>query len=517
MGDVMIDRRNAILLLLLVSVAFTIRIKGIWFGYPLPVHPDEPVLVDIALSMVSTGDLNPHFFRYPTLNIYIQAFIFQVMQLFGALFLDKTPVEIPLIWYYLVGRSFNVLISVLTIIITYVIGKRLISSLAGLLAAFFMTFSFLHIENSFLITTDTSVAFWASLVTLMAVLIYSDGKKAKYYLLGGIFVGLAINSKYTAFVSVAPLLLAHYLQSRDSKAWIDKNIIMCLVAVPIVFFVTSPYVILDFDRFIADIIYEARHYAKGHPGAESHTSTSYYLYGKYLVTKGYGVFPMIFAGFGLVWLSRKAPWKAAMIAAIPLLIFLFVGRYKVFFPRNLVVAIPFLALLSGAFISFVYKASVERVYFLSMPGRAVVMNLVLVMVLSGSVWQQTVFAVNHIETITLPDTRWASLKWIEKNLPAGARIGREHYTPPVEKFTNKFDAAYLGFIVVVNRPQAIKNLDYMIVSSGDYGRFLWQQDVYPKEFQAYLNFFASHELVKEFIPDQKKLEGPRISIYKIRH
>ncbi|HJP39515.1 MAG TPA: glycosyltransferase family 39 protein [Gammaproteobacteria bacterium] len=513
----MTDRKCVILLFLLVSVAFMIRFKGIWFGYPLPVHPDEPVLVDIALRMVNTGDLNPNFFRYPTLNIYIQAFIFKIMQIFGVLFLDKSPVDIPLIWYYLVGRSFNVLMSVVTIIITYAIGKQLFSSVAGLLAAFFMTFSFLHIENSFLITTDTSVAFWASLVALMAVLIFSNGKKARYYLLGGVFTGLAVNSKYTAFVSVAPLLLAHYLQSRDSNGWVDKNIIMCLVAVPIAFFVTSPYVILNFDRFMADIIYEARHYVSGHPGAESHTSTSYYLYGKYLVTKGYGVFPMIFAGFGLAWLLRKAPWKAAMIVAIPLLIFLFVGRYKVFFPRNLVVAIPFLSLLSGAFLLFVYKVSVEKLHFISMPVRAVAVSLVLVAVLAGSVWQQTVFALNHIETITLPDTRWASLKWIEKNLPAGSRIGREHYTPPVEKFTNKFDAAYLGFIVVVNNPQAIKDFDYMIVSSGDYGRYLWQQDVYPKEFQAYLDFFASHELVKEFVPDHEKLEGPRISIYKIRH
>jgi len=510
------DRNNAILLFLLVSAAFLIRIKGIWFGYPLPVHPDEPVLVEIALRMINTGDPNPNFFRYPTLNIYIQALLFQAVRLFGYLFLDKSPVEIPVIWYYLTGRTFSVLLSVITIIITYVIGRRLFSPLAGLLAAFFLTFSYLHIVNSYLITIDTSVAFWTSLVTLMAVLIYTQGKKTRYYLLGGIFVGLAINSKYTAFVSVAPLLIAHYAQSCDSKKWIDKDILLCLIVIPVAFIVTAPYMILEFNRFMADIIYEARHYTEGHAGAESVSATSYYLYAKYLFSKGYGAIPMMISIFGFILLVRKAPWKAAIIMATPVLIYLFVGNYKVFFPRNMVVVIPFLSLLGGYFTCFVYKLLMEKLSTIPVFSRKVIINLALAFVLSVTVWTQTALALNHIETITLPDTRWVSLKWVEKNLPFGSRIGREHYTPPIEKYTDKFNSVYLGFVVVSNSPLAMRNLDYMIVSSGDYGRFLWQQDRYPQESQAYLDFFTSHELVKEFIPDQKKLGGPRISIYKMR-
>jgi len=513
------DGNNTIpvfLLLLLVCTAFAIRFKGIWFGYPLPVHPDEPVLVENALRMINTGDLNPHFFRYPTLNIYIQALIYQVIQFSGYIFLDKSPVEIPIIWYYLVGRTFNVFISVLTIVITYSIGRRLFSPLAGLVAAFFVSFSYLHIVNSYLITTDTSVAFWASLAALMAVMVYTNGKSAKYYLLAGIFVGLAVNSKYTAFVSIAPLLIVHYMQSRESRKWFDKNLILCLIAVPVAFFITTPYVILDFNRFIADILYEARHYAKGHAGAESFTSTSYYLYARSLIRDGYGPIPMVFSGLGLLWLLRKAPWKAAVIASIPVLIYLFVGRYKVFFPRNLVVAVPFLALLGGAFVFFIHQAALKKFLFLSKPGGRVVSCLILAAVLSAGVWQQTVHAVSHIRMITLPDTRWVSLKWIEKNIPAGSRIGREHYTPPVERYTDKFDTVYLGFVAVVESPLALRNLDYMIVSSGDYGRYLWQQDRYPAESKAYLKFFATHHLIKEFIPDQETLGGPRISIYKMR-
>ena len=107
-----------------------------------------------------------------------------------------------------------------------------------------------------------------------------------------------------------------------------------------------------------------------------------------------------------MWLLGKAPWKAAIIAVTPVLIYIFVGRDKTFFPRNLVLAIPFLSLFGGAFIYFVYRLCIERLSSLSRPSRKVIINVILVLVLSISVSPQAVLAVDHIETITLPDTRW---------------------------------------------------------------------------------------------------------------
>lgn len=512
------DRSGAVLLLLVLCVAFAVRFKGVWFGYPLPVHPDEPILVDIALRMLLAGDLNPHYFNYPTLNIYIQALIFRLVQLVGYLFLDKSPAELPVIWYYLAGRTFNVLLSVLTIGVIYIIGKRLLCPLAGLLAATFLAFSFLHVANSFLLTVDVSVAFWASLVTLMATMILTEGKSRKYYILGGIFVGLAVSSKYTAFVSAAPLFVAHYVQSREKKDWIDGCIVTCVIAIPVVFLMTTPYSLLDFGNFLAALRIEAEHYSTGHPGAQSDTTTSYLLYATYLTFVGYGVVPMAFSALGLVMLIVKAPWKAFVIAAIPILLYIFVGRYKVFFPRNLVATIPFLALFSGIGVFFLYSLMAEKLSLHTKFGRVVAANVVLVAVLAASVWQQGALVVDHVRKITLPDTRWESLVWIKDNLPPGSRIGREHYTPPVEKYTKKFNAVYLGFFAVFRQQQALKKLDYMIVSSGDYERFLWRQDVYPDESRAYLEFFEKNKvnLVNEFSSDSGEFSGPRISIYRVR-
>ncbi len=465
---IILNRKNVIPLLglfLVVCLAFVMRFRGVWFGYPLLLHPDEPTIVNAALDIIKTGDLNPHFFNYPSLNIYLQALLYKIIQLLGYIFLDMSPSKIPVIWYYIAGRTLNVIISGLTIIITYKIGSQLFSPLAGFFSAVFLAVSYLHVTNSYLLIVDSSVAFWSSLVTLMAVLIYTEGKKTKYYLLGGVFVGLAISSKYTAFICVTPILVAHYTQSRGDKVWIDRNLIVCLITIPIAFLLTTPYAVLDYKSFIAAIWFEAIHYSSGHLGYESFTSTSFYLYGNYLITKGYGTIPIIFAGLGLIWLLRKAPWKAAIIVVIPIILYIFVGRYKVFFTRNLVATIPFLSLLSGFFIFALYETLTKKLFFLSKPTRELVVTLALVIVLISSVWQQIVIVLDHIAFITLPDTRWVSIKWIKKNLPSGSIVGRERYTPPIEKYTEKFNISYFrSFDVGYLDYSVVKNLDYMIVS-----------------------------------------------------
>ena len=50
-----------------------IALRGYTLGYDLPYiyHPDEPVNVDITQQVFKSGDLNPHFFVYPSLLYYV--------------------------------------------------------------------------------------------------------------------------------------------------------------------------------------------------------------------------------------------------------------------------------------------------------------------------------------------------------------------------------------------------------------------------------------------------------------
>lgn len=507
-------------LILTLMIAGIIRYQGVWFGYPLPLHPDEPYLLENALRMLATGDLNPRFFFYPTLNIYLQALVYQLTQNVGYWYLthfsgEENILGIPVIWMYIAGRLFNLLLSVMTIFVTFQIGKRLLSPLAGLFAAVFLSFSYLHIVNSYLLTVDTTVAFWASLAALMAVMVHSEGARPLFYLLGGVFAGLAIGSKYTAFVAAIPLLVAHWSQTGFSKPRIDRNLVAYLLIIPLVFFATSPYVLLDFNTFRDAIVSLSAQYKAGHPGAMSATSTSYWPHASYLFRDGYGIAPTLFALCGMALLFRNSPWKALLVTTFPILLFLLVGRYKTFFPRNIVALIPFMALLSGYFLACVHEAVSIKARPVRESMRGWVAGTLLVAILAGSVWGQASQSIAHIRKITLPDTRWISLQWIEENLPAYSRIGREHYTPPIERYTEKFRALYLGFFGTIKYPAELEKLDYMVVSSSDYERFLAEPDRYPEESRAYLNFFNANELVIEFVPEPGQTGGPRISIFKL--
>ena len=503
-------------LLVLMLAAFYLRLRGIWFGYPLPVHVDEPVIVDRALKMVFTGDLNPDFFRYPSLNIYIQAGLYQLVQVMAQLFAGKSPAEIPPIWYYLTGRVFTVVLSTLTIVFTYLIGRRLISPFAGFSSACFMSVAYLHVLNSYLVTVDNIVAFWVTVTVYLAVLIATGPGKTVHYLLAGICAGLAIGSKYTAFVALAPILFAHYLRAGGRENITDRKILLALAAAPVIFLLTTPFAIPEFQKFVYQLSAEARHYTEGHPGAQSPTDTSYILYLKYFVLNGFGIVPSIFALSGFLWMAAKAPRKLVLLALAPAALFLLVGSYKVFFPRNLVAVVPFLSLFAGAFIYYVYEL-ILRIAGRAGTGRwAGITSGGIVLMCLLVLNQQLMVSIRHIDRITLPDTRWLSLLWIDQNLPRYASIGREHYTPPIEKYTDRFVVTYLGFFGAIRNPERLAALDYVIVSSEDYERFLIRRSRFPNESQAYLDFFSQHELVREFVPDQRTVSGPRISIFRLR-
>ena len=99
-------------------------------------------------------------------------------------------------------------------------------------------------------------------------------------------------------------------------------------------------------------------------------------------------------------------------------------------------------------------------------------SIALTIVLIGSVYTQATETVKYINTINLPDTRWVSIEWIKKNIPEGSTIGREHYTPPLEEYTDNYKVTFLGIVALPRKLEEIEKLEYMILSSEDYDRFL---------------------------------------------
>ncbi len=508
-----------ILMLSFLLFFFFLRLKGIWFGFPIPTHPDEPTLVEKALRMLDTGDLNPHFFNYPSLNIYMQAIFFGLFRIFNNLFLGIKTSEINIINYYVVARFLVVLISTLTIIVTYYNGKFLFNAKAGFFATLFIGFSLLHTENSFTASVDSSVAFWALLATLMATLIFNNGKKLIFYFFGGIFVGFAISSKYTAFVSFMPIIIAHFYVTKKTGNIIDGPIVIALCTTLAAFIATTPYALIDYNTFLDNLKYEAIHYKTGHPGAQSETSTSFHLYAYHLFYYEYGVLPSIIALIGFAFLLKKDFWKALIIASTPILLFIFVGQYKTFFIRNIVATIPFMALLSGYGVFLIEQVinKTTKGLKINKSSQAILSITLTTAIIFIIIHNQSMRTIKYVQQITLPDTRWVSIDWIKNNIPKESRIGRESFTPPIEQFSKDFFVTQLGFCGLVCNPSfKIDDFDYIITSSTDYEGFFNSPEHHHEQIKTYKNLFENYERVYIINPDNTSLIGPTISIFMVR-
>lgn len=510
--------RNRVTLLLvgILAIAIAVRLPGILDGYPLVTHPDEPLVVQTALRILKTRDPNPNFFHYPSFSIYMQTVLSLLIGLVhwaidGTLSLSG----INLIEFYVWGRVLIVGLSVSTVIVTYEIGKMVGGATVGLLSALVLSVSFLHVINSYTITVDNPMAFWSSLAILSAILILKRGGRLRYYVLAGLFTGLAAGSKYTGGLVVLSAVVGFLIQNRGLKGLVDVRLPLLGAVLLSSFLLSTPYSVIDRDQFLADLEGTRFLYSTGHLGAESETSTSLNLYVDHLFKVGYGVLPSVFAILGTLWLLRTEWRVGTVLLVFPLALLLFIGAYRVWFPRNVVAIIPPLAVLTAVGIRIAAERFGElltRSRDRSMKGTVQVATIVIaVMVCAGPLARSAL----EVWRTLLPDTRWVATQWVLENLPKGAVVGREHYTPPIEDYSDSFEVNYLGFFALLKEGSDINSLDYMIVSSGDYERFVDSEDVYPSEANTYTEFFAQHQLVTEFEPDNRTMTGPTIRIYRI--
>jgi len=103
-----------------ILVGAVLRIWGLWFGLPHPqARPDEVEAVSYALKIVH-GDLNPHFFHWPSLHLYVLAFLFRAAVAVRAI-IEPASATPPFDHLVLLGRAYVAAAGVLTIPVLYLL------------------------------------------------------------------------------------------------------------------------------------------------------------------------------------------------------------------------------------------------------------------------------------------------------------------------------------------------------------------------------------------------------------
>jgi hypothetical protein len=240
----------------------------------------------------------------------------------------------------------------------------------------------------------------------------------------------------------------------------------------------------------------------GHLGAES-ADVSYIYYLRTLMNEN-GIVLFLLSAYGIYKLVKENFNKAVIFLAFPVIYFLFIGGFRVHFPRNITVLMPFAALLSGyaanellKIIPHIYKGKKYVSQLLS----GVLILIVFFMPVSNSFsyWQR----------INMTDTTLLAKYWIEENLPADARILQESSTAALsDKFTNRKLEGLIG-----KYTESLNAFEYVIVSSRNYERIF--KDESRRDLRKnYEKIFSEFKLIKEFKADDENYIGPTVKIYK---
>ncbi len=328
-------------LLLIVTTGAVLRLVPIWFGLPyLHARPDESVAAGIAASMLG-GDLNPHFFHWPSLTFYLFAGAFRLVRLTGAA--PLTPGE-----YFLIGRTVVACAGTATIVVLFTMARRVAGDTTALIAAALLAVSMLHVRDSHFAMTDVLMTLLA--VSSLALLLRASDetrtrRALRWFAAAGLAGGLAASTKYNAVAVAAAMGAAQIVVlARDRRVGaVLPSVVYALLFIS-AFVLATPYSVLDFATFKRDVLFDVTHLSEGH-GVDLGRGWVYHL----RRSLPYGLGPTAFAAavVGIIPLFRRHRRHAFILGTFFLALYVSIGSGHTVFFRYILPLIP-IACLAAA-------------------------------------------------------------------------------------------------------------------------------------------------------------------------
>lgn len=339
-------RHHPILIItFLTIIGGCLRFYNLNWGAPYYFHPDER---NVAFSLVQLhfpDQLNPNFFAYGSLPIYV---VYFTGLLYNLLF--KTPdistaANIGFDQAIIISRFYSAVFSTLLLPLIYILGKKLHSSSAGILAAVFVLFSVGLIQFAHFGTFEMWITFFSVLLFSSCISLFKSFSSKKFILtsiIAGVLLGIKVSNAALLFLPLLPLIMQYPLRNlvhhkRKLFSQLLKIIlymVLLLFISALVYFMTNPFVALSYDAFRGSMRYES--------GVALGTIPVFYTH------EFYGKLPVIFQ-FLHVYPFLLNPLMTIIFPA-SLLYFLFHTAMKKNKVYALLIAIFFSLFLSQAFL-----------------------------------------------------------------------------------------------------------------------------------------------------------------------
>lgn len=274
--------KNGYVLIAIFLIAVFLRLLGTHPGFQLT-HADEQSTLGHIYNIIINHTLEPIDFYYGPLLPYIYSLVniiffvpllfisFTLHNLQDYLMIGERPLleffgyfvdtQLKVSWPYFDfehnyftywGRYSTAILSSVTVVVIYFLGKKLFGNKSvGLIAAFLTAVNYRHVFSSTLVLADAPAALFASLSLLLSVSILKK-KTLRSYLLAGFGLALAYSVKYFIYVFPA-FLICHTLYvwqsssvsyfKKAQKLILNKKLFLALLASTILFFLINPYLI----------------------------------------------------------------------------------------------------------------------------------------------------------------------------------------------------------------------------------------------------------------------------------
>lgn len=551
-------------------VATIFRMYGIHWDNGYHFHPDERMLIMVADRIKLFSQLNPDFFNYGSLPVYI---LRAVSQSLDYLFTLQTANYDGLL---IVGRSISIVLDILVILLIYKVSKSLFnSSQTALWSMFFYSIAFFPIQNSHFFVVDVFLNFFATLL-LYLLLKYHENPTYGKIIMIAITYAAALTTKVSALIFLPIIFLvltvSHTKRLYGWKQLLSKIMAVVyhqddtdfatffrlliirgftfIVVVAATAFLFMPYAFFEYQRFLSDILLQTKMNSDPYifPYTLQYVNTTPYLYYlKNIFLWGVGPIIGIIAIVGLLDMiisflytlkenikTTPTTFKKILHLANTLLdnnvtivlifyglYFLVIGNSAVKFMRYMLPLYPFIALLAGRGASRIQQAAFEiRSKRISIPIIHFFAGIALIWTLA------------FVSIYTKENTRIRATQWINQYIPAGSVLAVEHWDDRVPIFDpGKYQYAELPLYEQPDNEikwklveERLQSADYIILASNrlyvplqklnDCNKF---KSCYPITAQYYEDLFAEKrgfiKLIEFSSYPQLSLGGINLTIY----
>ena len=387
---------------------------------------DEANFIETALRMGS-GTLEPFGLRHGTGLPMLLLAEFGLVYLIG--WMQGTmhaPIDVA--WLYLqdpgrlflMGRLTALVVGGVVIGLTYLIGRRLVSPIAGLLAATFLGLCFLPVtlvarfKEEFMALALLLLAFLGSirLAGLMGGTVRHPRRLAFWI---GLALGAASACKYTAvlggtFVALGVVWSARITTQQSWETrwrhWILTGLLVG-VGAALGFFLLTPALLTEgglLVRGMQELVSGYTEFAQPLPPTVIRLSRN--------LPDAVGMPLAILMGIGSIWGVWRRDRTTWLLLMYPVMLMIFLVPY-IPVASHLMLALPFLCLIAA-------DGLTRLVHLFHMPPRLA--RLYVVVVAGVILWHTYLDTWRFISVLRRPDTRLLAQAWVEQHVPHGAHL-----------------------------------------------------------------------------------------------